>query len=443
MKIVIVGTNHGGIAAANTILDNHPEHEVVMLDRNDNLSYLGCGTALWVGRQIDDYHGLFYTKAEDFEAKGGKISLQTNVTDIDFEQKVIYAKKRDGSQFEETYDKLILATGSRPIQPKIPGNDLDGIHYLKLFQEGQDVDREISNDEVKNVAVIGAGYIGVEIAEACQRRGKNVILFDAENHALSSYYDPEFSKLMDQNLQDNGIETHFDELVSEFKGENERVDTLVTKKGEYPVDLVISAIGFLPNSFLGADYLETLDNGAYKVNRHQQTSDPDVYAIGDCASLYSNALQDDTYIALASNAVRTGIVGGQNVCGTPIESQGFQGSNGISIYGFNMVSTGLTLKQAEKAGINAKYTEHEDTQLLGFMEDQNKVKLRITYEADTRRIIGAQMASYYDMSMGIHMFSLAIAKGVTIEELSLLDIFFLPHFNQPYNYITMAALKAE
>lgn len=95
MKIVIVGTNHGGIAAANTILDNHPEHEVVMLDCNDNLSYLGCGTALWVGRQIDDYHGLFYTKAEDFEANGGKISLQTNVTDIDFEQKVIYAKKKD------------------------------------------------------------------------------------------------------------------------------------------------------------------------------------------------------------------------------------------------------------------------------------------------------------------------------------------------------------
>lgn len=443
MKIVIVGTNHGGIAAANTILDNYPGHEVVMLDRNDNLSYLGCGTALWVGRQIDDYQGLFYTKAEDFEAKGAKISLQTNVTDIDFENKIVHAEKKDGSQFEESYDKLILATGSRPIQPKIPGSGLEGIHYLKLFQEGQDVDKEISKDEVKNVAVIGAGYIGVEIAEACQRRGKNVILFDAEDHALSSYYDSDFSELMDKNLQENGVETHFNELVSEFKGSKERVDTLVTKNGEYSVDLVISAIGFLPNSFLGANHLETLDNGAYKVDRHQQTSDPDVYAIGDCASLYSNALQDDTYIALASNAVRTGIVGGHNVCGSSIESQGFQGSNGISIYGFNMVSTGLTLKQAEKAGIKAKYTEHEDTQLLGFMEDQDKVKLRITYEEGSRRIIGAQMASYYDMSMGIHLFSLAIAKGVTIEELSLLDIFFLPHFNQPYNYITMAALKAE
>lgn len=246
---------------------------------------------------------------------------------------------------------------------------------------------------------------------------------------------------MDQNLQNNGIETHLDELVSEFKGENERVDTLVTKKGEYPVDLVISAIGFLPNSFLGANYLETLDNGAYKVNRHQQISDPDVYATGDCSSLYSNALQDDTYIALASNAVRTGIVGGHNVCGLPIETQVSKAQMVFQSTG--LVSTGLTLKQTEKAGIKTKYTEHEDTQLLGFMEYQNKVKLRITYEADTRRIIGAQMASYYDMSMGIHMFSLAIAKGVTIEELSLLDIFFLPHFNQPYNYITMAALKAE
>lgn len=443
MKIVIVGTNHAGIAAANTILDQYSGHEVVMLDRNDNLSYLGCGTALWVGRQIDDYHNLFYTKPEDFESKGAKISLQTTVTDVNFNQKIVHAQKKDGTNFQETYDKLILATGSRPIEPNIPGKELEGIHFLKLFQEGQAVDREISKEEVNTVAIIGAGYIGVEIAEAAQRRGKNVILFDAMGHSLSSYYDPEFSELMDKNLANHGIDTHFGESVSEFTGKDGRVNHVITPKGEYQVDMVISAIGFLPNSFLGKDHLELFANGAYKVDRHQQTSDPDVYAVGDCATLYSNALQDDDYIALASNAVRTGIVGGHNVCGKEVKSAGFQGSNGISIYGFNMVSTGITLKAAEKAGMKVKYTDHEDTQLLGFMKDQDPVKIRITYEEETRRVVGAQIASEYDMSMGIHMFSLAIAKEVTIDELGLLDIFFLPHFNQPYNYITMAALKAE
>lgn len=186
-KTVIIGTNHAGIAAANTLLDNYPDQEVVMIDRNSNLSYLGCGTALWVGRQVNDYHGLFYTKVEDFTNKGAKITLEAEVKDIDFDKKVVHYIKKDGTELTEDYDKLILATGSLPISPNVAGKDLNGIHFLKLFQDGQDVDKEISAEEVKNVAVIGAGYIGVEIAEAAKRRGKNVLLFDAADRSLSTH----------------------------------------------------------------------------------------------------------------------------------------------------------------------------------------------------------------------------------------------------------------
>lgn len=207
-KTVIIGTNHAGIAAANTLLDNYPDQEVVMIDRNSNLSYLGCGTALWVGRQVNDYHGLFYTKVEDFTNKGAKITLEAEVKDIDFDKKVIHYIKKDGTELTEDYDKLILATGSLPISPNVAGKDLNGIHFLKLFQDGQDVDKEISAEEVKNVAVIGAGYIGVEIAEAAKRRGKNVLLFDAADRSLSTHYDKAFTDLMDKNLADHGIENH-------------------------------------------------------------------------------------------------------------------------------------------------------------------------------------------------------------------------------------------
>lgn len=169
MKTVIIGANHAGIAAANTLLDNYPEQKVVMIDRNTNLSYLGCGTALWVGRQIDSYEKLFYTNKEAFEAKGADIRMETSVRKIDFDKKIVYCESADGTTSEETYDKLVLATGSLPIAPALPGNDLEGISFLKLFQDGQEVDRQISDDSVKNVAVIGAGYIGVEIAEAAKR----------------------------------------------------------------------------------------------------------------------------------------------------------------------------------------------------------------------------------------------------------------------------------
>lgn len=443
-KTIIIGANHAGIAAANTLLDNYPDQEVTLIDRNTNLSYLGCGTALWVGRQIDGYESLFYTNKKAFEDKGAKIFMETSVDRIDFQHKEVHCVASDGRHFTKSYDKLILATGSRPIAPKVPGHDLEGIHFLKLFQEGQEVDREISKEEVKRVAVIGAGYIGVEIAEAAKRRGKEVLLFDAASRSLPSYYDKWFTDDMDKNLQEHGIETHFGDLVIEYKGAGRRVNAIVADSGEYPVDMVINAIGFGPNASLGSDHLELFQNGAYLVDRHQQTSDPDVYAVGDCATIYSNALDKMTYIALASNAVRSGIVGAHNLAGTAIESPGVQGSNGISIFGFNMVSTGLSVEAAEKNGMAVKYTDFEDLQKPGFIKEHNdQVKIRIVYEESSRRIVGAQMSSTEDISMGIHMFSLAIERHVTIDELKLLDIFFLPHFNQPYNYITMAALSAE
>ena len=442
VKTVIIGTNHAGIAAANTLLDAYPNQEVVMIDRNTNLSYLGCGTALWVGRQIDSYENLFYTNKEAFEEKGAKIYMETTVKQIDFTRQTIDCQKNSGETFTETYDKLILATGSAPIQPNIPGKDLKNVEFLKLFQDGQAVDKAISQPDILTVAVIGAGYIGVEIAEAAKRRGKKVLLFDATDRCLPNYYDKWFTDDMDNTLKENGIELHYNELAKEYKG-IEKVETLVTDKGEYPVDLVINAIGFKPNNELGKDHLELFKNGAYLVDDHQQTSDPNVYAIGDCATIYSNALQKTTYIALATNAVRSGIVAGHNIGGTPLEAIGVQGSNGISIFGYHMVSTGLTVQEAKKVGLKVKYTEFEDLQKPGFMKDNDKVKIRIVYEEDSRRIVGAQMASYQDISMGIHMFSLAIEEKVSIDKLKLLDIFFLPHFNQPYNYITMAALSAE
>ena len=297
---------------------------------------------------------------------------------------------------------------------------------------------------MEDVAVVGAGYIGVEIAEAAKRRGKNVRIFDIAPTSLASYYDPEFAALMDERLAQGGIECHFGEAVCAYVGDEAgHVRSITTEQGSYPADLVVNAIGFIPNSALGRDHLALFDNGSYLVDRHQQTSDPDVYAIGDCATVYSNALHATTYIALATNAVRSGIVAGHNIGGTPLESVGVQGSNAISVMGLNLCSTGLSVRAAEKAGLEVLYTDFEDLQRPAFMRENAQVKIRIVYERGSRRVVGAQLASEYDASMAIHMFSLAIEEGVTIDKLKLLDIFFLPHFNQPYNYITMAALGAE
>ncbi|MGM9972423.1 MAG: H2O-forming NADH oxidase [Clostridiaceae bacterium] len=442
-KIVVVGVNHAGTSAINTILNNYKGHEVIGIDGNSNISFLGCGMALWIGNQISGPEGLFYSSKEDLEKKGAKIHIETKVTKVDFDNKIIYATDDKGNSIEESYDKLILATGSQPIVPNIKGINLENIQLVKLYQNAEEVIEKLHHKDIKNIVVVGAGYIGVELAEAFIRSDKQVTLVDLMDTSLSNYYDREFTDLMDKNLSDHGIKLAYGEKVLEFQG-TDKVKRVITDKGSYDADMVIMAMGFKPNNELGKDRIKLFKNGAYIVDEHQETSIKDVYAIGDCSTVYDNSLQGLSYIALATNAVRSAIVAASNAAGDKIESIGVQGSNGISIFGLNMTSTGLTYEKAKKQGYDAAFTEYEDQIKPEFMVNNNeKVKLRIVYDNTTRVILGAQMVSKADISLGIHMFSLAIQEKVTIDKLKLLDIFFLPHFNKPYNFITMAALKAK
>ncbi|MEL3912055.1 H2O-forming NADH oxidase [Treponema pedis] len=442
-KIVVIGANHAGTAAINFLTDLSKENQVVVFDRNTNISFLGCGMALWIGGQIRGSEGLFYSSKEKLEAKGAKVTMEAEITKIDFKKKVVYGAVKGGASIEESYDKLILATGSLPILPNIKGMDLENVQQVKIFQNAQTVIEKLKNPAIKNVAVIGAGYIGVELAEAFKRHNKNVVLIDSMPTSLSNYYDTPFTEMMDKNLKEHGIELAYNQTVKELKGTG-KVEAVVTDKKEYPADMVVVCIGFRPNTELGKNDIETFKNGAYLVNTKQETSIKDVYAIGDCATVLDNSIGEKSYIALATNAVRSGVVAAHNASGIALDSIGVQGSNGINIYDLKMVSTGITAERAKKLGIDVEFTDFTDLQRPEFMETDNPpVKLRIVYNRKTRAVVGAQMASTYDMSMGIHMFSLAIQEKVTIDKLKLLDIFFLPHFNKPYNYITMAAITAK
>lgn len=399
--------------------------------------------ALWIGNQIAGPEGLFYSNKETLESKGATVNMETAVTKIDFDAKIVYGENAKGEAVQAEYDDLILATGSLPIIHKIEGMDLENVQKVKLYQHAEVVIEKLKKPEIKDVVVVGAGYIGVELAEAFERHGKNVTLIDIATTSLPAYYDAPFTQLMNENLSSHGIKLAFGETVQKLEG-NGKVERVITDKGTHKADMVVMAIGFKPNTELGSNQLDTFKNGAYLVNKKQQTSIPNVYAIGDCATIYDNAIDNTSYIALATNAVRSAIVAAHNVIGNDIDSAGVQGSNGIAIYGLKMVSTGITAERAKSLGLDVLYTDFEDLQKPAFITEENhKVKLRIVYDAKTRIILGAQMASQHDMSMGIHLFSLAIQEKVTIDKLALTDLFFLPHFNQPYNYVTMAAITAK
>jgi len=454
-KIVVIGANHAGTACINTMLDNFGnENEIVVFDQNSNISFLGCGMALWIGKQLDGPEGLFYSDKEKLEAKGAKVYMESPVLSVDYDKKEVTALV-NGQKHVESYEKLIFATGSQPIIPPIKGIEIvegnrefkatmENVQFVKLYQNSAEVIEKLRNNEgIKRVAVVGAGYIGVELAEAFERLGKEVTLIDVADTCLAGYYDHELSDLMSKNLADHGIKLAYGQTVQAVEG-SDKVERIVTDKETFDIDMVIMAVGFRPNTDLGAGKIELFHNGAFLVDKKQETSLSGVYAIGDCATIYDNALDDMSYIALASNAVRSGIVGAYNATGHELEGIGVQGSNGINIYDLKMVSTGLTLEKAKAAGYNAVETGFNDLQKPEFIKhDNHEVAIRIVFDKDTRVILGAQIASHEDISMGIHLFSLAIQEKVTIDKLALTDIFFLPHFNKPYNYITMAALTAE
>ncbi len=454
-KIVVIGANHAGTACINTMLDNFGnENEIVVFDQNSNISFLGCGMALWIGKQIDGPEGLFYSDKEKLEAKGAKVYMESPVLSVDYDKKEVTALV-NGQKHVESYEKLIFATGSQPIIPPIKGIEIvegnrefkatmENVQFVKLYQNSAEVIEKLRNNEgIKRVAVVGAGYIGVELAEAFERLGKEVTLIDVADTCLAGYYDRELSDLMSKNLADHGIKLAYGQTVQAVEG-SDKVERIITDKETFDIDMVIMAVGFRPNTDLGAGKIDLFHNGACLVDKKQETSLSGVYAIGDCATIYDNALDDMSYIALASNAVRSGIVGAYNATGHELEGIGVQGSNGINIYDLKMVSTGLTLEKAKAAGYNAVETGFNDLQKPEFIKhDNHEVAIRIVFDKDTRVILGAQIASHEDISMGIHLFSLAIQEKVTIDKLALTDIFFLPHFNKPYNYITMAALTAE
>ena len=212
-KIVVVGANHAGTSAINFLTDLSKENEVVVFDRNTNISFLGCGMALWIGNQISGSEGLFYSNKEKLEAKGAKVTMEADITRIDFDKKIVYGTVKGSQPIEESYDKLILATGSIPIMPKIKGMDLENVQQVKIFQNAQEVIDKLKNPDIKKIAVVGAGYIGVELAEAFKRHNKEVVLIDAMPSSLSNYYDKPFTDLMDKNLSDHGIKLAYNQLV--------------------------------------------------------------------------------------------------------------------------------------------------------------------------------------------------------------------------------------
>lgn len=440
MKIAVIGCTHAGTAAITNILNLYPEAEIDVFEKNDNVSFLSCGIALYVGGVVDDASGLFYASVDQFEKHGVRMHMEHEVTKCDIKTKTLEATdlKTNESQIY-AYDKLVVTTGSWPVTPPIPGSNLENVVLCKNYDHAKEIIRR--SESAHKVVVVGAGYIGVELVEAFEENGKSVTLIDAEDRILNRYLDEAFTAPIEQAFTEKGIHLALGQTVSAFNGDN-TVKSVVTDQGEYPADLVVMCIGFRPNTDLVREQLHTLKNGALIVDSYMQTSVKDIYAAGDCCAVSYNPTKEPVYIPLATNAVRMGTLVAHNLIKPTLAYPGTQGTSGLKIYNHHLASTGLTETAAADTGLTVRSAYIEDTYRPDFMPENDVVKIKLVYEVKTHRIVGAQLIAEADFTQAINTVSIAIANEMTIEQLALADFFFQPHFNKPVNFLNQVALEA-
>ena len=442
MKVVVIGCTHAGTAAIKNLRALNPDAEVTVFERNDNISFLSCGIALYVGGVVSDPKGLFYSSPEELKSLGVNTKMKHDVKNVDIKGKKLTVENLEtGEVFDETFDKLIITSGSWPIIPRnIEGIDLENVLLCKNYNHANEIIER--SKSVKRVVVVGAGYIGVELVEAFRDNGKEVILVDAEDRMLSKYFDKEFTDVAEESFREKGIVLATGEKVVKIEGVNGKVSKIITDKNEYETDMVIMCIGFVPNTALFKGQLEMLPNGAIKVDEYMRTSDKDVMAAGDCCSVFYNPLNMERYIPLATNAVRMGTLAGLNLVENKAKSLGTQGTSGIKIYENNMAATGITEALARSLDLEIETVIVTDNYRPEFMPTYEKVTLKVVFDKYTRIVLGAQLNSKVDLTQSINTLSVCIQNHMTIDDLAFVDFFFQPHYNKPWNFINLAGLAA-
>ncbi|WP_414839965.1 FAD-dependent oxidoreductase [Carnobacterium sp. TMP28] len=442
MKVIVIGCTHAGTSAVKTILNDNPSVEVAVFERNDNISFLSCGIALYVGGVVKDPAGLFYSNPEELASMGATVKMEHNVKEIDtVAKKVIVENILTGEVFEESYDKLVNTTGSWPIIPPIPGIDHKNILLCKNYNQANELIAK--SKDAKKITIVGGGYIGIELVEAFAESGKEVTLIDGLDRILNKYLDKEFTDVLESDLQERGIKLALNQSVNGFNAnEAGEVVSVMTAQGEYEADLVVMCVGFRPNNDLLKGQVDMLPNGAIIVDDYMRTSNPDIYAAGDSCAVNYNPNGGHAYIPLATNAVRMGTLVGKNIIEPKVRYRGTQSTSGLYLFGFNIGSTGVTTSGAPHFGLDVRSVLVKDNYRPEFMPTTEEVLMQLVYEVGTNRIVGGQLMSKYDVTQSANTLSLAIQNKMTIEDLAYVDFFFQPHFDRPWNYLNILAQAA-
>ncbi|MDY0356059.1 MAG: FAD-dependent oxidoreductase [Sedimentisphaerales bacterium] len=450
MKVVIVGGVAAGPKVAAKVIRLMPHASVTVVEKGQFLSYAGCGLPYYISGQVKNHAELMSTPmgalrdAVFFQkVKNVRILSRTEATKIDRAARSVRVKELGSRrEFDLEYDKLVLATGASPIRPSIPGHDLDNIFCLHGVQDAEGIKAGLAGDRARDVVIVGGGLIGMETTEALARSGCRVTIVEMQPQTLG-ILDAEMARLVELHLESNGVKVLTNTKVCAFEGDG-KVHRVVTDRGTLATDLVIMGIGVRPNTALAsAAGLEIGETGGIKVNEHMRTSDPDIYAAGDCVECTDILTGRPAYVPLGSTANKQGRVAAVNLCGGEDTFPGILGSTICKVFDYCVARTGLTERAARDLGYTVTTALAPAPDRANYLSTARLLLLKLVVDRDTRRLLGVQAVGPGAGDKRIDVAATAIAAGMTVDQVAGLDLGYAPPYSPAMDNLITAANVAR
>ncbi len=442
-RLLIVGGDAAGMTAAATARRRRsPDQlEIVAFERGAYTSYSACGIPYLIGGLVESVDALIAREPAEHARRGLDVRTGAEVVALDVDRATVRVRDRgDGTEVDEPFDRLVLATGSTPRRPPLPGVDAEGIFGVQTLEDGLAVRAAVEGHEGAHAVVVGAGYVGLELAEALVRRGLHVTIVEAADQPMATL-DPEMGALVADALREVGVTVRVGEQVEGFDVDASRVRAVRTSaEATLPADVVILGLGVRPNSDLavGAGLAVGATRGV-TVDDHTATSASGIYAAGDCVESIHRVSGRPIVAALGTHANKQGRVAGINATGGDATFPGVLGTAATKICRFEVARTGLNEREAADAGFDAFAASIETTSRAGYYPGSTRIRVRIVVETDSGRLLGAQIIGEEGAAKRIDVLATAIWNEMTVEEVASLDLSYAPPFGPVWDPALTAA----